>query len=95
MSVTSTSSIIWFSIFLQEDPESESVQLSSSFAANTPRRNLNNDVSAIQKSMDNSLKNIISAFNDSNTRKLQARQQLEKAVHRRVNYNAPPAFTSI
>lgn len=77
----------------QEDPESESVQLSSSFAANTPRRNLNNDVFAIQKSMDNSLKNIISAFNDSNNRKLHARQQLEKAVHRRVNYNAPPAFS--
>lgn len=66
--------------------------MQSSFAANSPRRNLNSNVHEIQRSMDDSLKSIINAFNESNDRKLQARQQLEKAVHRRVNYNAPPAF---
>ena len=62
------------------------------FAANSPRKDLNESVKEIQKTMDKSLQNIVNAFQESNRRKEMARKHLEKAVHRRVNYDAPPAF---
>jgi len=75
--------------FLQAESEEEKTPRNS-FPANSPRKDLNQHVDDIKRSLDDSLKNIVKAFDESNKRKLMARQSLEKAMHRRVNYQAPP-----
>lgn len=80
-------------VVLQTDRSEEPPSSTYSFPVNSPRKDLNESVLEIKRSLDKSMKNIIHAFDESSKKKELARKHLEKlALHRRVDYTAPPSF---